>query len=449
MNSFAKLTDPLHGPCSPTSFRFLPKVCTVEPPGGHVHIVEFDAHGTEDNTKAKQLRISDPTVLAQHLSLETSVPANRIFFISQKNPRLPLDITMELLQSIVSHYGIMSLFLDLVALFAKRVTRTDDGYCSPIRTIQGEHHLELCYVYKYVEIKSSERAPDNCDSWDIRKVGVYHRLNLKTKQSVWIILSPMPASLGEMRIRECIQSELGRERISENPLNLHAVLISCYLTNWHQYCICYEKALGKFSRTVMTTNPESECDISHETLRQTNYFKQGLLPLRSIFASLDLILDTFEKSNVGTKSDDELSRTISNLRNESLAHAENSQYLLQLSDRILIQTSDTLDLKQNDQLFTLARTSASDSRSIRVITILTLIYLPFSFVATLMSMCFFEMDVSNKNIIISSQIWVFFCVSLPLATLTVFFWRWIMSRSFRPSLKILPIAASNYPEKQV
>lgn len=56
----------------------------------------------------------------------------------------------------------------------------------------------------------------------------------------------MPASLGEMRIRECIQSELGRERISENPLNLHAVLISCYLTNWHQYCICYEKALGKF-----------------------------------------------------------------------------------------------------------------------------------------------------------------------------------------------------------
>lgn len=135
----------------------------------------------------------------------------------------------------------------------------------------------------------------------------------------------------------------------------------------------------------MTTNPESECDISHETLRQTNYFKQGLLPLRSIFASLDLILDTFEKSNVGTKSDDELSRTISNLRNESLAHAENSQYLLQLSDRILIQTSDTLDLKQNDQLFTLARTSASDSRSIRVITILTLIYLPFSFVAVSIS----------------------------------------------------------------
>lgn len=57
-----------------------------------------------------------------------------------------------------------------------------------------------------------------------------------------------------------------------------------------------------------------------------------------------------------------------------------------------MQTSDTLSLKnqdisvqQNNQLYELAQSSARDSFSIRAITVLTLIYLPFSFVAVSVS----------------------------------------------------------------
>jgi hypothetical protein len=141
----------------------------------------------------------------------------------------------------------------------------------------------------------------------------------------------------------------------------------------------------------MTIDLNSDFDISHETLRQINYLKQKLLPLRPAFAALGLVFNTLEhvfRSHTLADRGEDIDSMLRNLHNESIAYAETSNYLLQLAERIQVQTSDTLDLKnqdifvqQNDQLFKLARASANDSLSIRVITIVTLIYLPFSFVA--------------------------------------------------------------------
>jgi hypothetical protein len=143
----------------------------------------------------------------------------------------------------------------------------------------------------------------------------------------------------------------------------------------------------------MTIDLASDFDISHDNLRQINNLKQKLLPIRSILSGLGLVLETLKcvaKANCSSHGE-EFARALSNLQNELSAHMENSRYLLNFSDRIRIQISDVLSLRnqdisvqQNDQLFEMAQTGASDSLSIRVITLLTLIYLPFSFVAVSM-----------------------------------------------------------------
>jgi hypothetical protein len=40
MNTCAKFTDPLYGPCLPASLTQVAKGCTVAPPSGHVDMVE-------------------------------------------------------------------------------------------------------------------------------------------------------------------------------------------------------------------------------------------------------------------------------------------------------------------------------------------------------------------------------------------------------------------------
>jgi hypothetical protein len=79
-------------------------------------------------------------------------------------------------------------------------------------------------------------------------------------QSVWIILSPTPASLGETRLRECMQSDFGQQSISKSPLYVHAVLISCYLANWRQYCAHYERALSELVREVAPISKRTNTD---------------------------------------------------------------------------------------------------------------------------------------------------------------------------------------------
>lgn len=52
-----------------------------------------------------------------------------------------------------------------------------------------------------------------------------------------------------------------------------------------------------------------------------------------------------------------------------------------------------------------------------------------------MSMCFFEMDITTQEIVVSPRLWVFFLVSIPLATFTVLLWRLITLRSKCPESK--------------
>jgi Mg2+ and Co2+ transporter CorA len=63
-----------------------------------------------------------------------------------------------------------------------------------------------------------------------------------------------------------------------------------------------------------------------------------------------------------------------------------------------------------------------DSTTVRVITVVTLIYLPATFTATLLGMnSFFEMD-DNRRIVVSPQFWIYIVCAVPLTVATLSYW---------------------------
>jgi len=104
-----------------------------------------------------------------------------------------------------------------------------------------------------------------------------------------------------------------------------------------------------------------------------------------------LILQTLEslESLIGHDGPPQTLRTVlNNFKNEVSSHMENTAYLLEFAHKIRKQISDTLNLRnqdislhQSEDVFKLSKSSARDSVAIRIITFLTLIYLPFSFIA--------------------------------------------------------------------
>jgi len=100
-----------------------------------------------------------------------------------------------------------------------------------------------------------------------------------------------------------------------------------------------------------------------------------------------------------------------NLKNQITA-AENQATAVEINQGMLHLTQDTVD----------------DSATVRVVTLVTLIYLPASFIASILGMNLFSFQDQTKpgsGFQISSEFWVFIALSAPLTLLTVGSWFFI------------------------
>lgn len=95
----------------------------------------------------------------------------------------------------------------------------------------------------------------------------------------------------------------------------------------------------------------------------------------------------------------------------------------------------------NNELVKLTNKSLDDNATVRIITLMTLIYLPASFVAVSTTMALFisptiltfkqtlfGMNFFNYNsgeLVISPRVWIFFLVAVPLTIFTVGSWYWL------------------------
>ncbi|PSN74471.1 hypothetical protein BS50DRAFT_17078 [Corynespora cassiicola Philippines] len=266
-------------------------------------------------------------------------------------------------------------------------------------------------------------------SWVIRQTGIYHKFEKSPKRSTIILISPSPSNVAVRKIKEKLSNALGRDQIVSNPILVHGLMITSYISNWRGYCGHIESSLEEISGKVDTAELGSTLDINYATLRTVNRLKKKFLPLRSIFASSTNIIHILQSLDVFTVAEDcdaAICSLFINLSNEIMAHAENTSYLIEFADRTRMQISDTLNLmnqkvakEQSHQVFKLTESSAGDSAAIRTITNLTLIYLPFSFIATIMGMSFFEMDTKSQKIVVSHQLWIYICLSIPLTATTI------------------------------
>lgn len=207
----------------------------------------------------------------------------------------------------------------------------------------------------------------------------------------------------------------------------------------------YEGDILKISAATVTAYVGRELHVSHETLTKLRFIESRCLPLVPI---LETIVDSSRtlklqcayntgRGQLGAvdQSIREHSQlTMSIYEKEVAAYLGNAKYLLARVEKIAALLSDTLNLRhqatsdeQNGYMLQLTRSTVDDSTTIKVITVVTLVYLPFTFVATLLSMGVFGLDASNQ-LTVSPQLWIFFAISIPLTLVTMLWWVWKIGR---------------------
>lgn len=119
----------------------------------------------------------------------------------------------------------------------------------------------MFYTFRYAEEKGHPNEP-----WVIRQAGVYHKLDVANKASLYILISAAPHSTAHRRVIQCFSDHW--VQMQTNPLWLHGVIHASYFTNWRRYIAEYERRLLPIVSVKRVQELRSIVDANYHRLIQ-------------------------------------------------------------------------------------------------------------------------------------------------------------------------------------
>ncbi|KAF7593744.1 hypothetical protein BBP40_010920 [Aspergillus hancockii] len=367
--------------------------------------------------------------------LKTPENGLRVISINQGNSWRPLNVTRGLFEAIASTAGTSDSLLNLALSFHDKFMATEEAFSSAPVFNCNDCSIEIAYTFKYAFKKIDNDKPE---SWSTRQTGVYQKYDIKKKHSTWIFMNPNKECLFQKRLTQLLLSQIYCSQLKEHPLLIHNILFATFLPNWRDYLAAYEARVLPVSNTTMVERIQDTLRINHQMLTSIRAVELRCLPLQAIFRSFGKTLSVLQQGNnalrdcsiVHPASWQSMKQLLDNYDHSVDAYSQGASFLQSraattaqlISDTFAFKSSDTAQ-RQTIYMLDLTRKTVDDSTTVRVITIVTLIYLPSTFMATLLGMnSFFEMDPDTRKLIVSPQFWIFVVCSVPLTAVTVLYW---------------------------
>lgn len=228
-----------------------------------------------------------------------------------------------------------------------------------------------------------------------------------TRQSVLVLLLPGPTSTSLVLrvISSALNGLKSLQSFSEIYQKVNEAVFSSYMGNWRDYMHDFETQLREPVRmiqeyvgmTVLIQCPQEDSTVQPrvsgnsltlESLKLLQYLHGLLIPMESALANMELTISLLRK----IESEYNQPAQVAGVRLSAMPILEassvaiqgyrtNASALLKRWTATVDMVNNSLSLEQNQLVMALGSSTASDSASIHVITIITLIFLCFSVVA--------------------------------------------------------------------
>ena len=325
-----------------------------------------------------------------------------------------------MLKRIVQHHEINPGFLEVPLSFFDRSTDEEQSFCVPWTLSEGGDYFEIFYTFRYAVYKGHPNEP-----YVIRQTGIYQKFNLKEKTCLWVLVNPVPDSAAHHRVVDAFLNY--QKEMEQNPLWLHYVIQASYFPRWREYLAAYEKRLLPLADTTAAAFIAEPLRVNHETLSK-------LRSLESRFMLAPAILQSFSDalSELGSFSEKLLAHncmqanevrlfatSIDNYRKHASTFIRTAKFLQQRSNSTATLVSDTVAFKnqgvaqeQNGNMLLLTRSAV-------FLTVVTIFYLPWTFMTSLFGMNFFMMDQNTYRFVTSPKLWIYFVSAVLLTVCTM------------------------------
>ncbi|KAI3528936.1 hypothetical protein CSPX01_15888 [Colletotrichum filicis] len=372
----------------------------------------------------------------------------RIISISSARTINPLRITSSIAGKLFDRYQVRAEFLRVLLSFGDEPHQSEAGSANSSFVPQGNDAYTLLYKLNFVE-RNDRSGPD---AWSFRHVGVYHQHT--PGFDLFILLHCQPASELAETLRDLVEEEEETECSEElddkstptvnvfkrdlcsQPAMLHHYILSCYLDNWRAYLRHLGDRFSKVLNTAMVPHAKMDHNVwvtfkSVRELRNTNDLAlfasaccQSNLEvtgcilstgkfLAAEFQSMETMLRGYIDSSAVLRQ--RVDNTVELASYTLSLHNQQELQLLTREMKTHIKNTGDVTLKLKD----LTENTVDDSAIVRIITIISAIYLPGSFVGSLFGSNYFSFNEKTRKIAIARDFWVFVLVWLIFTVFTV------------------------------
>ncbi|KAL9078394.1 MAG: hypothetical protein Q9157_002689 [Trypethelium eluteriae] len=264
---------------------------------------------------------------------------------------------------------------------------------------------ELCYLFKFVEEHGRDYEEG---SWSIRQTAVYHRRDTETGKDFVVILNPSQSF--QQRWRQATQDE----KTKPGAGDLHTLLMSCASSKWNLFVNGLEdqfeplKTKTHLSR-VQPSKENSFPDLHYDDFQDVQVMRDRLHRLSHLLESNLVICQKIARKALGKPALTWINNTheptvngecIKMSYSEMKLQKRRVQTLLRRLDAVAGSMQSTLAFRGLEALYSSGKASAElthlaqadnrlmlrltqeaqrDARTLKTITIVTMVYLPASF----------------------------------------------------------------------
>jgi len=399
-----------------------------------------------------------PEDLRQYAAVATGFQA---FFIRQRHSYSPLTITHELFDSLLLQKNVSPQFRDYVLYMGEREREVEivppklRWRMIPTPSIQEGHPtFECMYGLRFVELNGRGGASQPTSRWSFRQTAVYCNFGPIPQDSTWIFVTP---------------SQLAQERLdgyasctyetSANPFEIHLLLLDTAMANWRHYLVDLATETDQHAAQSLGASPDDQgpidmagCGESQALMILDNKLQNAAIAISSTMENVKAHVDCHRTVQKGVPKDEDSTEflviptfmeqlqelTILAMRVEALRVrlqgitnlvsnflALNNGFALQsLAKESRMENQEMRKL--SERMHALTEKSTQDAVAIKVLTILTLIYLPTTVVSNFFSTSFVNTKTSpggSDHVVISGDWWILLTAALPLTLLTLYTWR--------------------------
>ncbi|KAH8598326.1 hypothetical protein B0O99DRAFT_539553 [Bisporella sp. PMI_857] len=379
-------------------------------------------------------------------------PNCRLIFFAGTDSREPLNLSKSLLLQILTYHQVMSGFLDFLFIFGKKNAKNEtrdlrySGFRektmihSPLNQANAIPQLgrsgrqfELCYNLKTVVCKSDAKEPLLNKEWSIRQGALYHKFDIETGTTLWIVTEGRREKNATQRkdIKQLLQDLVGRQGRPEDRdysspetsfcSNLSIHLLACYWSTeqWRWYIEWLEDVIEeKTGQAIHERRPQGGKNYVYTTneVQSVQYYEdrinEAIMILEANVGILTALREYYQKLlhvkgfNLGKVCKQDIftfANRVDGMIYDSNMNIERAKVLLKITtDRknlILQHLQSQAVEKQSEATEKMERLNFSmhkigtmaqkEAIAMRIITVVTLVFLPATFVSVSRASIFF------------------------------------------------------------